>query len=102
MASSVASGSGSSVRVSARTSSFTQLAPGLSSPCSNSRPSRAVRSASSAEKHPAVFGKDRVPVRIEIVEEVAALLIKQSLATHGHGDDFRAAGLEAISHQLER
>ena len=43
--------------MSARTSSLTQSAPGLPRPESSSRPSRAVRRASSALKQPAVLGR---------------------------------------------
>ncbi len=54
---SVSIGSGSSVRLSARHSSFTHPAPGFSRLVSSSRASRAWRIASSALKHPAVFGR---------------------------------------------
>ena len=43
--------------MSARTSSFTQSAPGLSWFVSSSRPRRATRKASSAVKQPAVLGR---------------------------------------------
>ena len=47
-------------------------------------------------------GQDRVPPRVEEVEQVPPLAIEQPLAADGDRDDLGAAGVEAVAHQLER
>src|SRR5579884_3454862 len=44
--------------------------------------------------------QDGVALQIEIIENVAALLVHQAFAAHGHRRYFAAAGRQAVAHQL--
>ena len=44
--------------------------------------------------------QDRELLQVEVVEDVAALLVDQPLAAHGDRRDLAAAGVQAVAHQL--
>ena len=46
-------------------------------------------------------GQDRVALQVEVIEDVAALLVDQPLAADGDGGHLAAAGRQAVAHQLE-
>ena len=66
-------GSGSSVFLSPRTSSFTQSAPGFSRPCRISRPRPRNADRVVGREAAGRVGQDRVPRQIEKIEDAASL-----------------------------
>ena len=96
----MATGSGSSVFGSPRHSSLTQSAPGL--------PRLVEQFAGQAGVADRVLGaeaagrvrQDRVALQVEVVEDVAAFLVDQPFAAHGHRRHLAAAGGQAVAHQV--
>ena len=87
--------------MSARTSSLTQSAPGLPRPCEQLAAQPGGAEGVLGVEAAGGVGQDRVPPRVEVVEQVAALAVEQPLAADGDRDDLGAAGVEAVAHQLE-
>ena len=100
VASSVPTGSGSSVFLSPSTSSFTQPAPWFPCFSSRSRPSSATRIASSAVKHPAVLGRMMYLLEIQEIQQRPPLGVDQPLAAHRHRHHLARRGLQRLLHQL--
>ena len=100
MASSVAIGSGSSVRLSASTSSLTQSAPGFSRPSRISRPEPGDADRIVGVEAAGRVGQQRVAAGVDEVEQVVAGGVDQPLAAHGDRDALGAAALQRFAHEL--
>ena len=93
-------GSGSSVVLSASTSSFTQSAPGFSRPSRISRPKPGDADRIVGGEAAGRVGQQRVAAGVDEIEQVVAGRVDQPLAADGDGDALGAAALERFAHQL--
>ncbi len=88
--------------MSARTSSLTQSAPGVVQSLEQLAPQPRRAQGFLGREAARGVGQDRVPLRIEVVEQIPPLAVEQPLAAHGDRDDLGPAGIQAVAHQLKR